>query len=58
VALLSGGCVYGDGVPEGLELGDEPAGLALMTLVVGRNGSGKSSFAEAIEVLLTGNLRR
>ena len=29
-----------------------------LTLVVGRNGSGKSSFAEAIEVLLTGNLRR
>lgn len=32
-------------------------GLGL-TLVVGRNGSGKSSFAEAIEILLTGdNLR-
>ena len=29
-----------------------------LTLVVGRNGSGKSSFAEAIEVLLTGDLRR
>jgi hypothetical protein len=29
-----------------------------LTLAVGRNGSGKSSFAEAIEVLLTGNLRR
>ena len=29
-----------------------------LTLVVGRNGSGKSSFAEALEVLLTGNLRR
>ena len=29
-----------------------------LTLVVGRNGSGKSSFAEAIEVLLTENLRR
>jgi AAA domain len=29
-----------------------------LTLVVGRNGSGKSSFAEGLEVLLTGNLRR
>jgi recombinational DNA repair ATPase RecF len=29
-----------------------------LTLVVGRNGSGKSSFAEALEVLLTGNLTR
>jgi len=28
------------------------------TLVVGRNGSGKSSFAEAIELLLTGTVRR
>jgi len=28
------------------------------TLVVGRNGSGKSSFAEALEVLLTGEVRR
>jgi hypothetical protein len=27
-------------------------------VVVGRNGSGKSSFAEALEVLLTGELRR
>jgi hypothetical protein len=27
-------------------------------MVVGRNGSGKSSFAEALEVLLTGQLRR
>ena len=26
--------------------------------MVGRNGSGKSSFAEALEVLLTGDLRR
>ena len=29
-----------------------------LTLVVGRNGSGKSSFAEALEVLLTGSVRR
>lgn len=29
-----------------------------LTLVVGRNGSGKSSFAEALEVLLTGANRR
>ena len=41
----------------------QPATLTLalspgLTLVVGRNGSGKSSFAEALEVLLTGDLRR
>lgn len=29
-----------------------------LTLVVGRNGSGKSSFAEALELLLTGSNRR
>jgi ABC-type lipoprotein export system ATPase subunit len=29
-----------------------------LTLIVGRNGSGKSSFAEALEVLLTGDNRR
>lgn len=29
-----------------------------LTLVVGRNGSGKSSFAEAVEVAMTGSLRR
>src|SRR5262252_3772226 len=29
-----------------------------LTLVVGRNGSGKSSFAEGLEVLLTGDLKR
>lgn len=29
-----------------------------LTLIVGRNGSGKSSFAEALEVLLTGTLTR
>ena len=41
----------------------EPATLRLqpgpgLTVVVGRNGSGKSSFAEALEVLLTRQLRR
>ncbi len=34
-----------------------PPGPSL-TVVVGRNGSGKSSFAEALEVLLTGNALR
>lgn len=29
-----------------------------LTLVIGRNGSGKSSFAEALEVLFTGDSRR
>src|SRR5207244_1978449 len=29
-----------------------------LTLVIGRNGSGKSSFVEALEVLLTGDSRR
>lgn len=29
-----------------------------LTVVCGRNGSGKSSFAEALEVLLTGTIRR
>ncbi len=29
-----------------------------LTVVCGRNGSGKSSFAEALEVLLTGQIRR
>jgi energy-coupling factor transporter ATP-binding protein EcfA2 len=29
-----------------------------LTVVIGRNGSGKSSFAEAVEVALTGSLRR
>ena len=29
-----------------------------LTVIVGRNGSGKSSFAEGIEVLLTGGLKR
>jgi len=29
-----------------------------LTVIAGRNGSGKSSFADGLEVLLTGNLRR
>ena len=29
-----------------------------LTLVIGRNGSGKSSFAEALEVLFTGDKQR
>jgi hypothetical protein len=44
----------GIGAPATLEVAPQPG----LTLVVGRNGSGKSSFAEALEVLLTGNLRR
>ncbi|MGH3256048.1 MAG: AAA family ATPase [Streptosporangiaceae bacterium] len=44
----------GIGSPATLEVAPRPG----LTLVVGRNGSGKSSFAEALEVLLTGNLRR
>ena len=44
----------GIGPPATLKVAPRPG----LTLVVGRNGSGKSSFAEALEVLLTGNLRR
>ena len=44
----------GIGPPTILEVAPGPG----LTLVVGRNGSGKSSFAEAIEVLLTGTLMR
>jgi recombinational DNA repair ATPase RecF len=44
----------GIGTPTTLTVVPRPG----LTLVVGRNGSGKSSFAEALEVLLTGNLRR
>jgi hypothetical protein len=44
----------GVGPPARLDLEPGPG----LTLVVGRNGSGKSSFAEALEVLLTGTLRR
>lgn len=44
----------GVGPPASLPLQPGPG----LTLVVGRNGSGKSSFAEAIEILLTGDNRR
>jgi recombinational DNA repair ATPase RecF len=44
----------GIGPAQTLELRPGPG----LTLVVGRNGSGKSSFAEAIEVLLTGDSMR
>lgn len=44
----------GIGPPARLEVAPGPG----LTLVVGRNGSGKSSFAEAVEVLLTGTLMR
>ncbi len=44
----------GIGPPQTLELPPGPG----LTLVVGRNGSGKSSFAEALEVLLTGDSLR
>ncbi|MGH3193577.1 MAG: AAA family ATPase, partial [Streptosporangiaceae bacterium] len=44
----------GIGPPATLDVAPNPG----LTLVVGRNGSGKSSFAEGLEVLLTGNLRR
>ncbi len=44
----------GIGPRQTLELAPGPG----LTLVVGRNGSGKSSFAEALEVLLTGDSLR
>src|ERR1035437_1750179 len=44
----------GIGPPVTLTLEPSPG----LTLVVGRNGSGKSSFAEALEMLLTGSNRR
>ena len=40
----------GVGPPKTLEVTPGPG----LTLVIGRNGSGKSSFAEALEILLTG----
>ena len=44
----------GVGPPATLDVAPGPG----LTLVVGRNGSGKSSFAEGLEVLLTGELQR
>ncbi len=44
----------GIGPSQTLELRPGPG----LTLVVGRNGSGKSSFAEALEVLVTGDSQR
>lgn len=46
--------IRGIGPPAQLELTPGPG----LTLVVGRNGSGKSSFAEGLEVLLTGDSKR
>lgn len=44
----------GIGPPATLELPAHPG----LTVVVGRNGSGKSSFAEGLELLLTGRTKR
>ena len=44
----------GIGKPATLDLPPGPG----LTLVIGRNGSGKSSFAEALELLLTGDTFR
>ena len=44
----------GIGTPSTLTVEPGPG----LTVIVGRNGSGKSSFAEALEVLLTGDLKR
>ena len=44
----------GIGAKRTLELAPGPG----LTLVIGRNGSGKSSFAEAAEILLTGTNSR
>ena len=63
-AAANGGEVYlrsvvvegfrGIGPPARLELAARPG----LTVVVGRNGSGKSSFAEGLELLLTGRTKR
>jgi DNA repair ATPase RecN len=44
----------GIGAPATLALEPSPG----LTVVVGRNGSGKSSFAEGLELLMTGRLKR
>jgi recombinational DNA repair ATPase RecF len=44
----------GIGAPATLQLEPSPG----LTVVVGRNGSGKSSFAEGLELLMTGRLKR
>src|ERR1019366_5054416 len=44
----------GVGPPSTLKVEPGPG----LTLIVGRNGSGKSSFAEGLEILLTGDLKR
>jgi DNA repair exonuclease SbcCD ATPase subunit len=44
----------GVGEPQTLSFNPGPG----LTLIVGRNGSGKSSFAEALEVLFTGDSKR
>jgi ABC-type Mn2+/Zn2+ transport system ATPase subunit len=44
----------GIGGPQSISFNPGPG----LTLVVGRNGSGKSSFAEAVEVLFTGDSKR
>src|SRR3954471_10632058 len=44
----------GIGPPAVLELSPEPG----LTVVAGGNGSGKSSFAEALELLMTGAVKR
>src|SRR5690349_6963202 len=44
----------GIGTPATLPLDPAPG----LTVVVGRNGSGKSSFAEGLELLMTGQLKR
>src|SRR4051794_13479582 len=44
----------GIGPPAVLEFAPEPG----LTVVVGSNGSGKSSFAEALELLMTGAVKR